>query len=287
MPFRQVTSRRRVFHGLLRPHQIRDVTPEYGHNAELVMDLLYATANLMFVVGSVCFFANLPRAARYAGAILFLIGSVFTAVCAFITLLENIAVRSAKAKVRPGRNEVLESINYVIAGVLFAVGSVLWVPGVFHTPGSKVVGQGAGTWLFILGSFSLTLASYANAIGLATERGWEGVPDGWARTCFRIDCFGLGCTQIGSVLFVAGSFLYRPGFENHCEERGAEGAANEVCISTSFFGTKLYVVGSVFFLMQSVSVIINGFLRRNIPDHDPWDEEEPLTSRKLIATSRV
>jgi hypothetical protein len=119
------------------------------------------------------------------------------------------------------RDEFLEHILYMGCGVAYAVGSVLWMPWIYQDKWNSIRGHSAAAWCFIFGSVGLVLASIWNAFGLVEESAKRRprLRDPGNRVevlCRRLASIALCCTAVGGSLFVAGSFLFRPGFENDC-----------------------------------------------------------------------
>merc|ERR1739848_70423 len=65
------------------------------------------------------------------------------------------------------------------------------------------------------------VASFFNAILLSKTDMFNNLDAKLARKCYRLACLSLLCSQLGAVLFVTGSFMYRPGYNNHCDRHNA------------------------------------------------------------------
>merc|ERR1719210_1476441 len=75
-----------------------------------------------------------------------------------------------------------------------------------------------------------------------------------ARRCYWLSVFCLFFSLMGGVLFVVGSYLYRPEFDTHCgrfKRRNPDSLNSEWCLSTVTSGTWLYIVGSCFYVAQA------------------------------------
>ena len=81
---------------------------------------------------------------------------------------------------------------------------------------------------------------------------------------------GLGLTQLGAVCFVVGSVLYRPAFENKCAGVDAETSWNDSMNN----GTIIYVVGSLFFLAESVLGLAAAVLKHDDEQSSSEDERD-------------
>mmetsp|Transcript_25432 Transcript_25432/g.73367 ORF Transcript_25432/g.73367 Transcript_25432/m.73367 type:complete len:353 (+) Transcript_25432:89-1147(+) len=269
---------------------------EYGTAAEYVVHGLGILTNLLFVVGTICFFEVLPPEVYRGGIWCFIIASIMHLMISIFQSWESSSARWRS----PGmiHSELAENILYCTAGVSYFVGSILWLPGLYSNPMRLLWGHATATWFFIWGSFALVVGSYWNAVGvietntLARTR----IPI-WVRRCASV---ALCCTAVGGSLFVAGSFLFRPGFKNSCEEPSiaAEVAGEKrlrhrrwqteqtimrprrlrtttpppdqemvsLCVDVIAQGTWLFLWGSVFFLAQSVlSLVCTMALHRTKP----------------------
>lgn len=250
----QVELRQRLFHFCVG----RSPKPQHGHGTEYAVELSFILANLLFVAGSICFFDS---ETRYVGALCFLAGSGIFAVLAAVNMLEQQAFRAhfvsehqllgAPEAGEHALPRALENGCYFVASLLFVLGSLLYVHRFYY----EVKDEEIGAWLFIWGSLGYALASYFNALDIphvfAKEQHWRGLdvnfPPEVTRAAYRLAAVALCCTQIGSICFVTGSYLYRPALATKCAEHDDD----EVCVSSLPQGTWLYTIGSVLFLVQS------------------------------------
>jgi len=212
-----VPLRPKFFH--LKPALQKDSktsTAVHGHFAEYVAGSLSVCTNTMFVVGSICFFDGWPLWVAYLGDWLFIVGSLLTLLLAAWAMCESWLAhkhRDADEK-QKHRDELMENLNYVIASIIFTVGSVFFMPGIYTGQKQEFAGHEAGAWCFIVGSFGFVLASYWNALGMASEHGYRHPPSTAAASCIQLSKVSLCLSMIGGVLFVTGSFLYRPGYSH-------------------------------------------------------------------------
>lgn len=215
MPGRRVT---------LEQTQIKEILSEYqspyrggGRTSEISFQLLGISSNAAFVAGCVCFFEE--NESPYLVAIwLFFGGSVLNVLLAAYALYEKRIYKWADDN---SSFEYLEHVLYVGAGMAFAVGSVLWLPFIYSDSLQEVYGHAAAAWCFIFGSLALVIAAVWNAIDLVEEsqrhQAAHHVPSYFDLTLRRLAGMALCCTAIGGALFVAGSFMFRPGFKNDCK----------------------------------------------------------------------
>ena len=250
----QVELRARLFH-----YFSPSPKPQHGHRIEYTFELAAVFANLLFLAGSGCFLV----AARVVGAGLFFCGSVVLTVLSALNVLEQRAYRSHRAasdaKVlllqpddarrraeRAAAERLLENACYCASGVVFTLGSLLYVHRFYY----RVENEQIGSWLFVAGSVGYTLASFFNALGLpymhvatpcrACRSGARRAPAAAAALCL---------SQLGSVCFVTGSYLFRPALATQCAER--DGADALPCASSLRQGELLYVLGSGLFVAQA------------------------------------
>lgn len=240
----------------LRPkayHKVinRDADPEHGHWMEHLIAIVAIVVNVSFIIGSYFFYSGLAPIFLWLGDWIFIIGSFVMVLASLHAIHESHAIshleeftsrRSlSNTKMRKERNEFLENMFYLIAGVIFFIGSIFFMPGIYgdHEELEETF-QRIGSYLFITGSFGFVLATYFSAIGMAADPNHQSFGEGSIKMkCHYLHVFGLMFAQIGSVCFVVGSFLYRPLFA-----MGHPAAADA--------GTKLYVIGSVLFTIESV-----------------------------------
>ena len=107
----------------------------------------------------------------------------------------------------------------------------------------------------------------------------------------------LVATQIGSIFFVVGSVLFRPGLNDHCDplarhveligEIGGHDADDNGgvnCVNNFDEGTWLYVWGSALFVGQSIAALLIVKIKH---DYDMEDPDAGLeVERRLLAARR-
>ena len=76
------------------------------------------------------------------------------------------------------------------------------------------------------------------------------------------------------MFFFTGSFLYRPGLANRCEEAG--GVAADWCTSSSDTGTWLFVVGSLLYLIESLLSFASSAMKHKYGDEEVNQKEALL-----------
>ena len=252
----QIELRARLFHCFSPSPK-----PQHGHRIEYTFELAAVFANLLFLAGSGCFLV----AARVVGAGLFFCGSVVLTVLSALNVLEQRAYRSHRAasdaKVlllqpddarrraeRAAAERLLENACYCASGVVFTLGSLLYVHRFYY----RVENEQIGSWLFVAGSVGYTLASFFNALSLPYMHVSDAVPRvplEAARAAHRLAAAALCLSQLGSVCFVTGSYLFRPALATQCAER--DGADALPCASSLRQGELLYVLGSGLFVAQA------------------------------------
>ena len=235
----------------------------HSPHAEYVIDVCFVCANLLFVWGSLCFFSERTTA---LGAGLFLVGSLAFVGLTGLTVVEQrfLEARGARgaaaAMPRDARRspyEAAENLCYFVSALVFAGASTLYLHG-YVSKAARIRGEEMGAWSFVAGSVGFMLASFVNALGLASAAASaaaraplaaRATAPPAARATAALAALALGCTQFGSVCFVTGSFLYRPALTTHCDTAALDD--EEPCVSAYNEGTALYLVGSLLFLLQS------------------------------------
>jgi hypothetical protein len=191
---------------------------------DYVLGVLGFTCNTMFIVGSVLFLGDILQVK--IGAWLFIIASVGVFFMAGWTVLENIAAVKGGTLDEHQRDETAESLHFMGSAFIFAVGSVLFMPGVFGSnANAQFWGEETGAWMFCIGSLGYLSAAYWNALGLGASRaharkGTSATDPTVAEAedrCSNIASVELWILLTGSALFTVGSFLYRPSLETNCD----------------------------------------------------------------------
>lgn len=191
---------------------------------DLIMGCAGLCFNVMFAVGSICFFSEKTPVLQ-AGDWLFIVGSIGVFLTSGWQTLECLAARRAQGLDEHEKDEVMESIHYCASAFIFAAGSVLFMPNLYGSDTTaEFWGHEWGAWLFTTGSLGFLSAAYWNALGLATKRAraedlekHPALSEAEER-CSRIASIELWILLTASALFVVGSFLYRPSLETHCPE---------------------------------------------------------------------
>lgn len=282
MPGRRVSLRPTVFHRIVKASEKRENLNEY-----VVLGIGILT-NFIFVIGCILFFEIFPIEVNNIGLWLFLIASLMNVFLSMYVMWEH---KEAQEAFEGGaRDEFLEHFLYVASGLFFAVGSVLWMPVWGESKARNFVGHSASAWCFVWGSVGLVLASVWNAFGLVEENAKRSeTPTKVEVLCRRLASLALCCTAVGGALFVAGSFMFRPAFENDCKEAieraavqhpwrhrhhhvgflqvggdawdprisaDSEGREMSWCLSIINQGTWVYLYGCLLFLAQSVISLV-------------------------------
>lgn len=273
--------------------------PQHGHAAEYFLGVVGIVVNVMYLIGSIAFLEGFPSWVGKMGDWLFIVGSVVTVIQASWSaheayvmwshpdfLLDESFINQYCKKERLA-DEVAENLHFVISSVIFFVGALFFMPGIYDDDESEQYGHEAGAWCFIIGSFGFVLASYWNACGLAAEFGQRYAAGSRESRCVRLASISLCFAMVGGVFFVSGSFLYRPGYGKDCSDsrrlptsllgsgtalrafarhRSSGGflharrlaadtpaaRAADLCLDAAQNGTWLYIIGSSLFLVQSL-----------------------------------
>mmetsp|Transcript_87718 Transcript_87718/g.204095 ORF Transcript_87718/g.204095 Transcript_87718/m.204095 type:complete len:337 (+) Transcript_87718:93-1103(+) len=210
--------------------------------------------SLQFLFGSLCFFTWLGPSAVYWGDWLFITGSALNSFISLTLTLDhwremdhiqgevgrmpgdvdseekNLALQELEEK----SQELMESFCYLAASVVFAVGCVLFYPHLFKDEFRKEWAEEIGAYMFIVGSFGFVVAAYFNALamvkGAAIHKAHK--IGSVEHTKSRIVAAELFLSTIASVLFVTGSFLYRPSYATNCSHEALLSAKEVGMLST-------------------------------------------------------
>jgi len=241
-----------------------DAEPEHGHHMEYVVAWLGVAVNIGFIIGSVCFLSRWPTAVIFFGDWFFVIGSAITVCLSIYAIHESHALekfsemlRLTGGENRLMRNEFLEQLNFLGSGIIFFIGSLLYMPGIYgDNQEMKEYGAALGAYCFIAGSMGFVMATFFSAIGMASDPNHQNLQPGSIKMyCHYLHIMGLACSQIGSVFFVTGSVLYRPIFAF-----GQDVAADA--------GTRYYLVGSVLYTIEALLCLKVCYLKSSMDGHE-------------------
>lgn len=273
------------------------------------MSVINILVQVGFVWGSYLFWSS-ETSDLQLGDVLFITGSVITFVFAAYNLAESRAHwQNYYMAEREDRIEFWETACFFLAGLIFMIGSFFYWPGIYNYWYSDATeheinemeesGEAHGARCFIIGSILFLIASMFNAIGLGMNKE-ENEQNPMMRRVHYIHLVALFFSQMGSVLFVAGSWMYRPVISSACPDYNEryEGAAQEgeivaehACETVGWFGTKLYIIGSTFYLIEALLNFTNSALKHKFCNDGKLghkevnekgsDEEEPLNDENL------
>lgn len=165
-------------------------------------------------------------------------------------------------------NAIQSALLYFISNIIFVAGSFCFWPDIKSWFGeeTEITLASAGAWLFVTGSMGFAIAAFNNGLALGKTYGTK-KDRGFFDVVYRMKKNALLCALIGSISFVVGSILYRPGLSKSCTPIGANATdasgkpletvdPNDVfsskCADVALFGTYLYILGSVLFLLEAL-----------------------------------
>jgi hypothetical protein len=270
---------------------ISGAKPQHGHFIEYAMSITNTLVQAGFLWGSYLFLSSEPNDLRL-GDTLFIIGSVITFVFALMSLIETRGHwQNYKQAEREDRIEFWESTMFFFAGLIFMIGSFFYWPGIYtwwyagaaecgesppedctYIHDMEESGEAHGARCFIIGSVMFLIASMFNGIGLGMNKdeGQTYDVNPTSAVVHYIHIAALFSSQMGSVLFVAGSWMYRPVIGGSCsdfqtayigQEQEGQVVAAHACESTGTFGTKLYIIGSALYLVEALLNFTNSALK--------------------------
>jgi hypothetical protein len=216
---------------------------EYSHN---VIEIL---ANIAFVIGCYCFFSSNNSVYGF-GDWAFIIACTVNTI---VVLSEFIEAMHNKSVMKPkDRDEIMEHLCFLCANALFAIGCVFFLPSVKYLTSFYYTASAIGAWCCILASFGLVYGTFYNAICFEGDLVDSTLDPRTHEYCRKLTKISISLTLIGSMLFVVGSFMYRPIFGGLCPPH----STNAVCEAVSTYGTKCYLFGSYIFLAASIVGIL-------------------------------
>jgi len=247
-----------------------------GHVVEHVLHVVTIIINILYIYASWCFFSFQTEANVEIGDSIFFLGSLWVVLTTVHSMIESkfrfsrLLSYDGKGEAEEYRDESLENICFVLGSFLFMVGALFYFPPL--TKGlnekSKHKAEAAGAWLFVFGSLLNFLAAFFNAIGASAHPG-ERKPGSTKWWIHYIRQIALLISQLGSAVYILGSLLYRPGFGKCASESKGE----SICLNIGDAGTQLYVVGSVFYLVESILGYTCTWLNMLEPC-PPWEEDD-------------
>jgi len=131
------------------------------------------------------------------------------------------------------QREVAELVLFLVSSILFAVGSVLFLPDVSKY--AERTDIHAGTWCFLLGSADLALAFFVNSLSVAQVGTWR-----HQTLKNKLGILSLFLGQFGSALFLIGTPAFFPQLYGNSRWNIVR------------FGTHLYLAGCIAFLLGAL-----------------------------------
>mmetsp|Transcript_36564 Transcript_36564/g.68414 ORF Transcript_36564/g.68414 Transcript_36564/m.68414 type:complete len:287 (-) Transcript_36564:70-930(-) len=264
MPFGKSASlREKTYSAILN----KDAEPQHGHFMEYVIEVLSILTSLMFIVGCYCFESEDTHVYE-SGCWIFLVACVTGCVTGVFEVTEKL--HHSNLDKEHERDEVLESVMFLISHLLFTWGCVYFLPEVtqrFQRSDSW------GAWLCIIGSFGLCFAVYYTALTFSSDpavlkmlHNLEPSASEKVRQLMKIQ---MSLLLVGAIFFTVGSFMYRPAFGGQCPPHRAA-STNSVCIAIGDYGTKCYLYGSYVFLVASLISAYVAYLKHT----DQMQEED-------------
>ncbi|WP_111748036.1 YrhK family protein [Salinisphaera orenii] len=201
---------------------------------ELVSLVVYELGAALFIGGSI-FFLPALASSQFVGAWLFLIGSILYLVVTGHDLLEVVRFwRLFFTRTLGQTLELLASLNYVTGSLLFAVGSVFFLPS-WDWPV-------AGAWLFVLGSVAFVVGASVNLLQVFESP-----------TLAYLELFNLTVAwfAVGSVLFLVASVPYLWDLHSN----------RDATLVMTYAGFE-YMAGSILFLSGGLMIHLRYRVRR-------------------------
>lgn len=238
-------------------HHDEEGTPIHGPYYHYFVCFGYILANVMYLVGSIYFFSWQTLGPAVNGDYLFVAGSILIIIMGAFVIVDDCTTSKALP------HQKREHFLYVTSAVLFAVGTILFWPDLFHDKQAQHA-HILAAWLFITGSSGFSLAAFFKALSL-THAQPDKLSESQTRRCYWLKAGALLNCMAGCSMFVTGSFLFRPGFEQECETiEGVE--VKKVCANTIDSGAWLFLIGSAAFILDAIcsAIRVNIFQRAGV-----------------------
>jgi len=244
----------------------------HGHVFSYVMNIMTIVGAVLFIWGSTCFWGDSDSLAR--GDVLYVIGS-FIYLFQSLYLIAEVCHNSRTMKIRQ-HLEILENLSYVIACIIFTIGTVFFWPGLFPDEKQEKLMESAGADLFIVGSLLFVAAAAFNSLTLQQDKVVKELCHGCedadvvnaAINSFRLSAVALFACLFGGVLFVTGSYMFRPEYGKSCKDPTTADPhrLQEICANVVVDGTWLFLWGSCLYTLQAVTVLCNTILKAKVFD---------------------
>mmetsp|Transcript_141930 Transcript_141930/g.245776 ORF Transcript_141930/g.245776 Transcript_141930/m.245776 type:complete len:279 (+) Transcript_141930:84-920(+) len=240
----------------------KDAEPQHGHCIEYLMEVLGILISIMYIVGCYCFESEDTHVYE-SGCWIFLVACVTGCVTGVFEVTEKL--HHSNLDKEHERDEVLESVMFLISHFLFTWGCVYFLPEVtqrFQRSDSW------GAWLCITGSFGLCFAVFYTTLTFSSDpavlkmlHNLEPSASEKVRQLMKIQ---MSLLLVGAILFTVGSFMYRPVFAGECQQ----GSTNATCMAVQEYGTTCYLWGSYIFLVASLIGTYVAYLKHSSQKHD-------------------
>mmetsp|Transcript_156218 Transcript_156218/g.271806 ORF Transcript_156218/g.271806 Transcript_156218/m.271806 type:complete len:290 (-) Transcript_156218:152-1021(-) len=251
----------------------KDAEPQHGHCIEYLMEVLGILISIMYIVG--CYFFESEDPLVYEiGDWLFLVACVISCVIGVFEIMEKlqhssyadeVLMTQVKSLHHDERDEVLESVMFLISHFLFTWGCVYFLPEVtqrFQRSDSW------GAWLCITGSFGLCFAVFYTTLTFSSDpavlKMLHNLEPSASRMARQLKKIQMSLLLVGAILFTVGSFMYRPVFAGECQQ----GSTNATCMAVQEYGTTCYLWGSYIFLVASLIGTYVAYLKHSSQKHD-------------------
>mmetsp|Transcript_36563 Transcript_36563/g.68413 ORF Transcript_36563/g.68413 Transcript_36563/m.68413 type:complete len:284 (-) Transcript_36563:13-864(-) len=252
MPFGKSASlREKTYSAILN----KDAEPQHGHFMEYVIEVLSILTSLMFIVGCYCFESEDTHVYE-SGCWIFLVACVTGCVTGVFEVTEKL--HHSNLDKEHERDEVLESVMFLISHTLFTWGTLYFLPEVI---GRFQSSASWGSWLCIIGSFGLCFAVYYTALTFSSDpavlKMLHNLEPSASRMARQLKKIQMSLLLVGAIFFTVGSFMYRPLFGGKCPQ----GSTNAICMAVADYGTKCYLWGSYVFLVASLVSAYSAYVK--------------------------
>jgi len=228
----------------------RDLAAIHGHPMEYVIESIYVLCAAAQLAACPGYYSTASVEYYTVACYVFVVTSLIVVVLTLHTMWEVHAAHKASKKasfagtiagMTTSSREYLESLCFVVASMMFAVGCCLYIPDV---GGGRLKALRNATTMFCVGSAANCFAAFINSLSLVKPCGFED------NGTFQLAAAALGLSELGAATLFAGSFFFYPEVSDGTCNVGPSWASVDV-------GTNLFIAGCSLYLTAAILNIIS------------------------------
>lgn len=168
---------------------------------------------------------------------------------------KTLAFHSQTGKHRDLARELEQNWTYVFGSVIFAIGSLLYLPSIYEGVANEDTCIKWGTILFVAGSCCFIVATVINAITVSVHGTWL-----VQELTTKLALASLWCSLVGGTMYAVGSVLFFPQID------GSGSKWNTVNLGTHYFvaGGSGYLAGAII----NLALVVVKHSKENHPHHE-------------------